>query len=113
MYTKYNKFKVDDEHATVLFSQKMFDSPDGKFSVRDCMNSFYPYFVVNRRTEKVVFHASIIPDPKDKLSNGQLSKIAQVYMEKLGYGNQPYIVLKHSDIKREHLHIVSLTHIAG
>jgi len=29
-------------------------------------------------------------------------------MEKLGYGNQPYIVLKHSDIKREHLHIVSL-----
>jgi hypothetical protein len=29
-------------------------------------------------------------------------------MQKLGYGNQPYIVLKHSDIKREHLHIISL-----
>jgi hypothetical protein len=29
-------------------------------------------------------------------------------MDKLGYGNQPYIVLKHSDIKREHLHIISL-----
>jgi hypothetical protein len=105
---QYNKIKVDDDHATVLFSQKMFDSPDGKFSIRDCMDSFYPYLVMNNRTEKIVFHASLNPDPKDRLSDEQLSEIAQAYMQKLGYGNQPYIVLKHSDIKREHLHIVSL-----
>lgn len=105
---QYNKIKADDDHAKVLFSQKMFDSPNGKFSVRDCMDSFYSYLAMNSRTEKVVFHASLNPDPKDKLSDRQLSEIAKVYMEKLGYGNQPYIVLKHSDIKREHLHIVSL-----
>ena len=29
-------------------------------------------------------------------------------MEALGYGNQPYIVFKHNDIAREHIHIVSL-----
>jgi hypothetical protein len=105
---QYNKIKVDDDHAKVLFSQKMFDSPDGKFSIKDCMDSFYPYLAMNQRTEKIVFHASLNPDPKDKLSDEQLSEIAQVYMDKLGYGNQPYIILKHSDIKREHLHIVSL-----
>lgn len=104
----YNKIKVDDNHASVLFSQKMFDSPDGKFSVRDCMDSFEPYLAMNNRTDKVVFHASLNPDPKDKLSDEQLSEIAQTYMQKLGYGNQPYIVLKHFDIKREHLHIISL-----
>ncbi|KAA6324591.1 hypothetical protein EZS27_026098 [termite gut metagenome] len=104
----YNKIKVDDDHATVLYSQKMFDSPDGKFSISDCMDSFYPYLAVNNKTEKVVFHASLNPDTKDKLSDEQLSEIAKTYMEKLGYGNQPYIVFKHSDIKREHLHIVSL-----
>jgi hypothetical protein len=104
----YNKIKVDDNHASVLYSQKMFDSPSGKFSIRDCMDSFYPYLANNDRTEKVVFHASLNPDPKDNLSDDRLSDIAQVYMEKLGYGNQPYIVLKHSDIKREHLHIISL-----
>jgi hypothetical protein len=105
---QYNRIKVDDEHATVLYRQKMFDTPDGKFSIRDCMDSFYPYLVMNQRTEKTVFHASLNPDPKDRLSDEQLSEIAQTYMQKLGYGNQPYIVLKHSDIKREHLHFVSL-----
>ncbi|MDR0542129.1 MAG: IS110 family transposase, partial [Dysgonamonadaceae bacterium] len=29
----YNKIKVDDNHATVLYCHKMFDSPDGKFSI--------------------------------------------------------------------------------
>ena len=29
-------------------------------------------------------------------------------METLGYGKQPYIVFKHNDIAREHIHIVSL-----
>ena len=104
----YNKVKVDDNHATVLFSHKMFDSPDGKFSIRDCTDTFYPYLAMNSRTENVVFHASLNHDPKDKLSDEKLAEIAQTYMQKLGYGNQPYIVLKHSDIKREHLHIVSL-----
>ncbi|MDR0507156.1 MAG: relaxase/mobilization nuclease domain-containing protein [Dysgonamonadaceae bacterium] len=104
----YNKIKVDDDHATVLYRNKMFDSPDGKFSMKDCMDSFYPYLANNNRTEKVVFHASLNPDPKDKLTNAQLAKITKTYMEKLGYGSQPYIVLKHSDIKREHLHIISL-----
>ena len=104
----YNNVKVDDEHAVVLYRQRMFDSPDGKFSIQDCMDSFMPYLAMNNRTEKTVFHASLNPDPKDKLSDDKLSEIAQTYMQKLGYGNQPYIVLKHSDIKREHLHIISL-----
>ena len=47
----YNEIKVDDEHATVLYRQKMFDSPAGKFSMKDCMDSFYPYLAVNQRTE--------------------------------------------------------------
>lgn len=104
----YNKIKVEDNQADVLYSQKMFNSPDGKFSIHDCIDSFAPYLAMNNRTEKVVFHASLNPDPKDKLSDERLSEIAQQYMEKLGYGNQPYIVFKHSDIDRTHAHIVSL-----
>jgi hypothetical protein len=48
------------------------------------------------------------PDPNDKLSDEQLSEIAQQYMQKMGYEDQPFIVYKHEDIDRHHLHIVSL-----
>ena len=30
------------------------------------------------------------------------------YMEKLGYGDQPYIIFRHEDNARPHIHIVSL-----
>ena len=30
------------------------------------------------------------------------------YLEKLGFGNQPYLVFKHEDIDRHHLHIVTV-----
>ena len=56
----------------------------------------------------MVFHCSLNPHPDEKLSNETLTQIAREYMEALGYGNQPYIVFKHNDIAREHIHIVSL-----
>ena len=73
-----------------------------------CMESFMPYLEANRRTSNTVFHVSLNPSPEDKLTVGQLREIAQEYMERMGYGNQPYIVFKHTDIDREHLHVVSL-----
>ncbi len=73
-----------------------------------CMESFRPYLEANRRTTNTVFHASLNPSPEDRLTDGQLRDIAQEYMERMGYGNQPYIVFKHKDIDRQHLHIVSL-----
>ena len=60
------------------------------------------------RTKKTVFHCSLNPHPDEKLSDETLTQIAKEYMEALGYGNQPYIVFKHNDISREHIHIVSL-----
>ena len=72
------------------------------------MEGFWPYLEANRRTTNTVFHASLNPSPEDKLTDDQLRDIAQEYMERMGYGNQPYIVFKHKDISREHLHLVSL-----
>ena len=60
------------------------------------------------RTKKTVFHCSLNPHPDEKLSDETLMQIAKEYMETLGYGKQPYIVFKHNDIAREHIHIVSL-----
>ena len=107
---RYNKEKVDKDEAAVLFWQKMLEPFDkhGRMDIDTCMESFWPYLEANRRTTNTVFHASLNPSPEDRLTDEQLREIAQEYMERMGYGNQPYIVFKHRDISREHLHIVSL-----
>ena len=107
---RYNKEKVDKDEAEVLLWQKMLEPFDkyGQLDIDTCMESFWPYLEANRRTTNTVFHASLNPSPEDKLTDEQLRNIAQEYMERMGYGNQPYIVFKHKDIERQHLHIVSL-----
>lgn len=60
------------------------------------------------RTKKPVIHISLNPHPDDKITDEQFSAIAQEYIEKMGYANQPFIVYKHEDIDRHHLHIVTL-----
>lgn len=106
----YNKEKVDRGEAEVLFSQYMLPplADDGRLDMEACMESFMPYLHANRRTTNTVFHTSLNPSPEDRLSDEQLREIAGEYMERMGYGKQPYIVFKHKDIDREHLHIVSL-----
>ena len=106
----YNKEKVDKDEAEVLLWQKMLEPYDkcGRLDIDACMESFMPYLEANRRTTNTVFHASLNPSPEDRLTDEQLRKIACEYMERMGYGEQPYIVFKHKDISREHLHIVSL-----
>jgi hypothetical protein len=86
----------------------MIEPDSGIHDINTCLRSFEPYLLANSKTEKPVLHVSINPDPKDVLTDEQLSEIAQVYMDKMGYGDQPFIVYRHEDIERHHIHVVSL-----
>ena len=103
----YNQHKVDKENGHILDTQRIMETPDGRYTVAQLYRSFEPYFMANKRTEKPVLHISLNPDPTDKVSDTQFIKMAQEYMERMGYGEQPYIVFKHTDIDRTHIHIVS------
>ena len=104
----YNQEKVDMKEGKILFSNRIIQNIDGSHTMYFNMKSFEPYMEANKRTEKPVLHISLNPHPDDKLSDNQLSDIAQEYMDKMGYGNQPYLVYKHEDLDRHHLHIVSV-----
>ena len=107
---RYNEEKVNRGQAEVLFWNRMlypFDTA-GRMSHERCMASFEPFLQANRRTTNTVFHVSLNPSPEDRLTDEQLGEIAREYMKRMGYGEQPYIVFKHRDIAREHLHVVSL-----
>ena len=103
----YNQQKVENENGAVLLLNKLPDTMNGKYSVAYFNKCFEPYLSANIKTEKMVRHISLNPDPKDKVSDEQFTEMAQEYMERMGYGNQPYIVFKHTDIDRTHIHIVS------
>jgi hypothetical protein len=70
--------------------------------------SFESYLAANRNTRKPVLHISLNPSPEDRLSDEQFAFLAKDYMEKMNYGDQPYIVYVHEDIDRRHIHIVSI-----
>lgn len=72
------------------------------------MQAFEPYITLNSHVKKPVIHISLNPSPKDILSEEQMAVLAQEFMEKFSYGNQPYIVWLHEDINRKHMHIVSV-----
>ncbi len=71
------------------------------------MAAFQPYLDANRNTRKPIIHISLNPHPDDVLSREQYCNLAADYMERMGYGSQPYVVFLHEDIDRKHIHIVS------
>lgn len=104
----YNGEKVNEGEGKMLASNKIFDDGTGTVDIARAMADFGRYLPERMRTEKHVMHISLNPHPDDKLTDTELADIAREYMEKIGYGEQPYVVFKHEDIDRQHLHIVSI-----
>ena len=104
----YNFKKVEKGEASILLAAELYQDREGRYTMEDVLADMEALIPKKCRTKKTVFHCSLNPHPDEKLSDETLTQIAKEYMEALGYGNQPYIVFKHSDIAREHIHIVSL-----
>ena len=104
----YNFKKVEKGEASILLAAELYQDKEGRYTIEDVLADMEALIPKNCRTKKTVFHCSLNPHPDEKLSDERLTQIAKEYMEALGYGNQPYIVFKHNDIAREHIHIVSL-----
>lgn len=77
-------------------------------SLADCTEAFGHYTALNPRVRQPVVHISLNPSPEDTLTEGQLTEIARDFMERFGYGEQPYMIYRHRDIARSHLHIVTV-----
>ena len=104
----YNQLKVENENEQILFANKMIETASGHYSVAQLAQSFAPYLIANRNTEKHTLHISLNPDPNDKVSDDKFREMAEQYMREMGYGEQPFVVFKHTDIDRSHIHIVSV-----
>ena len=105
---QYNRIKVEAGEGRILYMQGIPERSDGRFSIEECAEAFGYYTALNPRVRKPVVHFSLNPSPEDRLSEAQLTQLAAEFMERMGYGRQPYVVFLHEDIARRHMHVVSV-----
>ena len=101
----YNGEKINEARGRLLTTNRIYNDGSGTMDIHRAMEDFITFMPPQMKVEKPVVHISLNPHPEDVLTDTELQDIAREYLEKLGFGNQPYLVFKHEDIDRPHLHI--------
>src|SRR5690606_25058371 len=52
-------------------------------------------------------HISLNLPHGEYLDDSAFHEMSREYMEQMGYGEQPYVIVRHNDTKHEHVHIVT------
>jgi hypothetical protein len=102
----YNEQKVKTGDAGCLLAHHFLKDKQS-LNFYEKLRHFRSYQELNERTKTNTLHVSLNFDPSEKLSSETLARIAQSYMQGIGFGNQPYLVYQHFDSGHPHLHIVS------
>ena len=104
----YNGEKINEAKGRILGSNKVVIPPDGHVDVARMVEDFKSFMPKMGRTKKPVLHISLNPHPEDKLTDQDFEILAREYLDKLGFGEQPWVMYKHEDIDRHHIHIVTV-----
>ena len=104
----YNGVKINKEKGRVLDTNKIYNDGSGNIDIHRAFEDFKRWMPQHTRAEKTMMHISLNPHPDDRLSEMQYTQLAHEYMEKMGFAEMPYIIVKHEDIDRHHIHIVAL-----
>lgn len=104
----YNGEKINKEEGRILGANKIIIPVDGKADIGQMAENFRLFMPKTGKTKKPVLHISLNPHPNDKLSDQDFEILAREYLDRLGFGEQPYVIYKHEDIDRHHIHIVTV-----
>jgi len=102
----YNEHKLKEGKAVCLEASGFIkDALDLNFFEK--LHRFEKLTELNQRTKVNSLHISLNFDPSEQLSDERLREIAAAYMDKIGFGEQPYLLYKHSDAGHPHVHLVT------
>lgn len=104
----YNGEKINKEKGKVLATNKIYNDGSGTINILRAFEDFKMWVPQSTKAEKPMMHISLNPHPDDRLSDAEYAQLAHEYMEKMGFGDMPFIIVKHEDIDRHHIHIVAL-----
>ena len=102
----YNENKVNKKVAECIHSMN-YPKDTEWLSFRDKINRLEKLTALNQQTKINSVHISLNFDPSERLSKELLKEIANTYVQKISFTEQPYLVYQHHDAGHPHLHIVT------
>mgnify|MGYP002400019215 CR=1 FL=1 len=103
----YNEQKCQKSQAVCIHAENYL-LPASKMNFHQKMERMQDLIARNERAKKSnTLHISLNFDPSEKFTEGKLTQIAMAYIEKIGFGSQPYLVYQHHDAGHPHIHILT------
>lgn len=102
---QYNDKKVEKGSGELML-MKNFPSIVNENSSQQEVREYLRSISNIERVKKPQFHAAISTKFREHTKE-ELTNIAENFMDELGYGKQPFIVVFHNDTENNHTHIVS------
>jgi len=102
----YNEQKLQKGMAKCIYASGFLKEAE-QLNFYEKLNGFERLISLNKRASTNTLHISLNFGLNEKIAREKLAEIARVYMEKIGFGNQPYLVYQHFDAGHPHIHIVT------
>ncbi|WP_018629575.1 relaxase/mobilization nuclease domain-containing protein [Niabella aurantiaca] len=102
----YNENKLKENKAELIHANG-FAKDMEKLGFTDKLRRFEKQIELNPKIKTNTLHISLNFDPSERLTKDRLCQIADTYMQKIGFGDQPYLVYQHNDAGHPHIHLVT------
>jgi hypothetical protein len=103
---QYNEHKLAQKKAVLIHSANYGKDTD-LLGFTDKIRRLETLAARNEKTKVNSIHISLNFHPSEKISADKLREIADAYMQKIGFGEQPYLVYQHHDAGHPHIHLVT------
>lgn len=104
---RYNTNKMETGKGELMKIKNMAQFDRDTVKPEDIKSHLKSFSAFSKRGIKnAQFHVAISAKGRE-FDKDQLTNVAEKYMDKMGYGDQPYIIVFHGDTENNHVHIVS------
>lgn len=102
----YNENKVLEGKAELILGSGFAGDID-RMNFSQKLQRFEKLLLLNPKVKTNTLHISLNFDAAEKLTDETMQQIAVTYMEKIGFGDQPFLAYRHNDAGHDHIHLVT------
>lgn len=103
----FDEGKSKEKYRATLIHTQGFAKDLDKLGFTDKLRHFEKQIELNPKIKTNTLHISLNFDPSERFDKDRLCQIADTYMQKIGFGDQPYLVYQHNDAGHPHIHLVT------